>query len=107
MRVKIAVLNDYQKVALKMADWTLISTKHRIDVYNDHVSALEPLVQYVGLFSYCEIKRPVVARPGAPLCVERQLSPNCNNPILNKQIINQHQHASLNERTQQTRRTYR
>jgi hypothetical protein len=43
--IKIAVLDDYQNIALKMADWSSISGNPEIKVFNDHISELEPLVE--------------------------------------------------------------
>jgi phosphoglycerate dehydrogenase-like enzyme len=37
MRVKIAVLDDYQGVALKMADWSAVAARAQLDIYNDHL----------------------------------------------------------------------
>jgi phosphoglycerate dehydrogenase-like enzyme len=36
--MKIAVLDDYQGVALKLADWSAIAQRAQIDVFNDHLS---------------------------------------------------------------------
>jgi phosphoglycerate dehydrogenase-like enzyme len=38
MRVKIAVLDDYQGVALKMADWSAVQARAELDIYNDHLA---------------------------------------------------------------------
>jgi phosphoglycerate dehydrogenase-like enzyme len=38
MRTKIAVLDDYQGVALKMADWTEVAKRAQLDVFNDHLA---------------------------------------------------------------------
>ena len=35
--IKIAVLDDYQNIALKMADWSSISGNLEIKVFNDHI----------------------------------------------------------------------
>ena len=35
--MKIAILDDYQNVALKMADWSAVSDRAEITVFNDHV----------------------------------------------------------------------
>lgn len=43
--MKIAILDDYQKIALKMADWSLIPGNPEIKVFSDHVAELEKLVQ--------------------------------------------------------------
>lgn len=42
--MKIAILDDYQEIALKMADWSLIPGKPEIQVFKDHVADLERLV---------------------------------------------------------------
>jgi phosphoglycerate dehydrogenase-like enzyme len=38
MRVKIAVLDDYQGVALKMADWSEAAKRAQLDVFSDHLA---------------------------------------------------------------------
>lgn len=43
--MKIAILDDYQEIALKMADWSLIPGNPEIKVFSDHVAELEKLVQ--------------------------------------------------------------
>jgi phosphoglycerate dehydrogenase-like enzyme len=43
--MKIAILDDYQEIALKMADWSLIPGNPEIKVFSDHVTELEKLVQ--------------------------------------------------------------
>jgi phosphoglycerate dehydrogenase-like enzyme len=42
--MKIAVLDDYQNVALKFADWSGIAKRAQIDVYNDHLDAADAVV---------------------------------------------------------------
>jgi phosphoglycerate dehydrogenase-like enzyme len=37
-RMKVAVLDDYQGVALEMADWSRVRSRAEVDVFNDHVS---------------------------------------------------------------------
>jgi hypothetical protein len=36
--MKIAILDDYQNVALKMADWSVLAERAEITVFNDHVT---------------------------------------------------------------------
>ena len=36
--MKIAVLDDYQNVALEMADWSGLAKRAQVDVYNDHLA---------------------------------------------------------------------
>jgi phosphoglycerate dehydrogenase-like enzyme len=43
--MKIAILNDYQNVSLKMADWSLIPGNPEIKVFNDHETDFESLIQ--------------------------------------------------------------
>jgi hypothetical protein len=35
----VAVLEDYQAVALKMADWSLLRNRAEVTVFNDHLAA--------------------------------------------------------------------
>ena len=43
--MKIAILDDYQKIALKCADWSMIPGNPEINIFSDHVAELEKLVQ--------------------------------------------------------------
>jgi phosphoglycerate dehydrogenase-like enzyme len=45
MRMKIAVLDDYQNVALSMADWSAVSQQAEVTVFNDHVADRQRLVE--------------------------------------------------------------
>jgi phosphoglycerate dehydrogenase-like enzyme len=45
MQVKIAVLDDYQGVALKMADWTAVASRAQLDVFSDHLGDADAVVQ--------------------------------------------------------------
>jgi phosphoglycerate dehydrogenase-like enzyme len=42
--MKIAILDDYQNVALRMADWSDLANRAEITVFNDHVSAADDVV---------------------------------------------------------------
>jgi phosphoglycerate dehydrogenase-like enzyme len=41
MRPKIAVLDDYQGVALKMADWSAVMARAEVDVFSDHLAGMD------------------------------------------------------------------
>jgi phosphoglycerate dehydrogenase-like enzyme len=43
--MKIAILDDYQNVALRMADWSPVASRAEISVFNDHVADPEELVK--------------------------------------------------------------
>jgi phosphoglycerate dehydrogenase-like enzyme len=43
--MKIAILDDYQDVALKMADWSALSGRADITVFNDHLANPSALVE--------------------------------------------------------------
>jgi phosphoglycerate dehydrogenase-like enzyme len=43
--MKIAILDDYQNVALKMADWSTLSGRAEITVFNDHLADPSDLVE--------------------------------------------------------------
>ena len=60
-RAKIAVLDDYQDVALAMADWSALDGRAEVTVFHDHVADFEPLVQRLAPFD--------------ALCVMRERTP--------------------------------
>jgi phosphoglycerate dehydrogenase-like enzyme len=45
VRAKIAVLDDYQGVALKMADWSAVAARAQLDIYNDHLADLDAVAR--------------------------------------------------------------
>jgi phosphoglycerate dehydrogenase-like enzyme len=45
MRAKIAVLDDYQGVALKMADWSAVTARAHVDVFSDHLSDADAVAE--------------------------------------------------------------
>jgi phosphoglycerate dehydrogenase-like enzyme len=45
MRAKIAVLDDYQGVALKMADWSAVTARAHVDVFSDHLDDADAVVE--------------------------------------------------------------
>jgi phosphoglycerate dehydrogenase-like enzyme len=55
--IKIAVLDDYQNIALKVADWSSIPGSPEIKVFDDHISELEPLVERLFPFAVVCIMR--------------------------------------------------
>jgi hypothetical protein len=42
--IRIAILDDYQNASLKMADWSPLTGRATITVFNDHLSDSEALV---------------------------------------------------------------
>src|SRR2546427_13123587 len=45
MRMRIAILDDYQEIAMKLADWSSIPCRPEIKVFREHVFDLEKLAQ--------------------------------------------------------------
>src|SRR6202051_3225431 len=43
--VKIAILDDYQNVALSIADWSAVAKKAGITVFNDHIDQTDALIE--------------------------------------------------------------
>jgi phosphoglycerate dehydrogenase-like enzyme len=60
-QLKIAVLDDYQKVALSMADWSTLDGRAAITVFNDHVADPDAVVARL--------------RPFEIVCVMRERTP--------------------------------
>src|SRR6202453_1474355 len=62
---KAAILDDYQNVALKMADWSLLDGRVDMTVFNDHISDAERLIDRLMPFDVV-----CVMRERAPLTRE-------------------------------------
>jgi phosphoglycerate dehydrogenase-like enzyme len=42
--VRVAILDDYQNVALKLADWSQVERSATVAVFNDHVEDIDRLI---------------------------------------------------------------
>ena len=67
--MRIAVLDDYQNVALKLADWSALARRAEITVFNEHISEPAAIVERL--------------RPFDVVCVMRERTP------LSREIIQQ------------------
>ncbi|PND55683.1 hydroxyacid dehydrogenase [Mycobacterium sp. ENV421] len=56
-RAQVAVLDDYQNVALTMTDWSTVSGRADITVFNDHVSDPDELVARLAPFDVVFVMR--------------------------------------------------
>ena len=59
--MKIAILDDYQNVALSVADWSAVAKKAEITVFNDHIDQIDALIDRL--------------RPFDAICVMRERTP--------------------------------
>ena len=55
--VRIAVLDDYQGVALEMADWSVLAPDAEVSVFRDPVSAVDALARRLDGFDIISIMR--------------------------------------------------
>jgi phosphoglycerate dehydrogenase-like enzyme len=55
--MKVAILDDYQDVALKMADWSAVAAKADISVFHDHVADPDALVRRLEPFDVLCVMR--------------------------------------------------
>ncbi len=62
--VKIAILDDYQNVALKMADWSVLDGRALITVFNDHIADPAALVARLLSFDVICVMRERTPLPG-------------------------------------------
>lgn len=67
--MNIAVLDDYQGVALALADWSKLTARARVTVFNDHLDDPEALVERLAPFDVVcvmrertPLRRPVIER---------------------------------------------
>ncbi|MCV7178695.1 D-2-hydroxyacid dehydrogenase family protein [Mycolicibacterium sphagni] len=56
-RVQVAVLDDYQNVALEMVDWSVVAERADITVFNDHVFDSDELVARLAAFDVIFVMR--------------------------------------------------
>jgi phosphoglycerate dehydrogenase-like enzyme len=61
--MKIAILDDYQNVALEMADWAALSGRAEITVFNDHVADPFTLVERLLPFDVVCLMRERIPLP--------------------------------------------
>ena len=55
--VNIAILDDYQNLALKFADWSRLQERSQVTVFNDHVSDPAALVERLKPFEVISVMR--------------------------------------------------
>lgn len=65
--MNIAVLDDYQNVALELADWSALAERHTITVFNDHVSDPDAVVERLLPFDIVCVMRERTPLPRAIL----------------------------------------
>lgn len=56
-RVRVAVLDDYQRVALTMADWSPVTARADVTVFSDHVADADELVARLAPFDVVFVMR--------------------------------------------------
>jgi phosphoglycerate dehydrogenase-like enzyme len=56
-RMQVAILDDYQNVALRMADWSEVAARAEITVFNDHVADQGDLVERLAPFDVVCVMR--------------------------------------------------
>jgi hypothetical protein len=44
-RFRVAVLDDYQNVALSLADWSVLDARATVAVFNDHLADADAVVE--------------------------------------------------------------
>jgi len=64
-RSKIAILDDYQNVALSMADWSAVAARADIIVFTDHVSGHDSVVKRLESFDVVCVMRERTPLPRA------------------------------------------
>jgi phosphoglycerate dehydrogenase-like enzyme len=55
--LKIAILDDYQNVALAIADWSAVAKKAEITVFNDHIDQTDALIERLVPFDVICVMR--------------------------------------------------
>jgi hypothetical protein len=55
--MKVAILDDYQNVALTMADWSSVAGRAEITVFNDHVADPQAVIERLMPFDVICVMR--------------------------------------------------
>jgi phosphoglycerate dehydrogenase-like enzyme len=63
--IRIAILDDYQNVALEMADWSPLAGRAAITVFNDHLSKVDEIVERLLPFDVVCVMRERTPLPRA------------------------------------------
>jgi phosphoglycerate dehydrogenase-like enzyme len=63
--INVAILDDYQNVALKMADWSSLPSHVKLTAFSDHVSDPEALVQRLAAFDVLCVMRERTPLPAS------------------------------------------
>ena len=63
--VAIAVLDDYQNVALRMADWSGLQKSHRVVVFNERLNDVEAAARALAEFDVVCVMRERMPVPRA------------------------------------------
>jgi phosphoglycerate dehydrogenase-like enzyme len=66
-RVKIAILDDYQRVALSMADWSVLEGKAEITVFSDHLADESAVIERLKSFDIVCVMRERTPLTGSVL----------------------------------------
>src|SRR5271163_1095660 len=64
---RVAILDDYQNVSLKMADWSPLAGRAVITVFNDHLSKIDEIVERLLPFDVVCVMRERTPLPRAVL----------------------------------------
>jgi len=65
--VAVAVLDDYQGAALRLADWSVLDSRATVTVFNDHVADTDALVERLKDFKVLCVMRERTPLPRATL----------------------------------------
>jgi phosphoglycerate dehydrogenase-like enzyme len=63
--IRVAILDDYQNVALEMADWSPLAGRAVITVFNDHLSQIDEIVERLLPFDVVCVMRERTPLPRA------------------------------------------
>jgi phosphoglycerate dehydrogenase-like enzyme len=61
--MKVAILDDYQNVALSMADWSGVTTRAEVTVFTDHLAEPDAIVERLRPFDVICVMRERTALP--------------------------------------------
>jgi len=86
VRIRIAVLDDYQNVALSMADWSVLDPRATVTIFNDHLTDSDAIIARLQSFEVVCVMRE--RTPMTRAVIERL-------PVLRLIVSTAHRNASI------------
>jgi hypothetical protein len=66
-RFRVAILDDYQNVALSLADWSVLDGRATVTVFNDHLADADAVIERLHIGTGSQMAQPFGGADSIPL----------------------------------------